>query len=132
VLDDLSDETADHDHRRHAVDAGGRLAKVRVASSSPVVRSKKTPGLARGFMRLPGWQARPPSSDVLTQRVENAPDVHYDLHRSGDREGGTLVEPSKGRAGTQIWHRLQPAEVPRARSRPSNNWHRVRQRIDSG
>jgi hypothetical protein len=41
VLDDLSDETADHDPRPHVVDARGHLAKVRVAGSSPVVRSKK-------------------------------------------------------------------------------------------
>jgi hypothetical protein len=41
ALDDLSDETADHDPRPHVVDARGHLAKVRVAGSSPVVRSKK-------------------------------------------------------------------------------------------
>jgi hypothetical protein len=52
VLDDLSDETADHDPRPHAVDARGRLAKVRLAGSSPVVRSIGTPGLARGYTRL--------------------------------------------------------------------------------
>ena len=41
VLDDLSDETADHGPRPHTMDARGRLAKVRVAGSSPVVRSVK-------------------------------------------------------------------------------------------
>ena len=65
VLDDLSDETADHGPRPHAVDAPGRLGKVRVAGSSPVVRSTGTPGLARGFVRLTcglGLGSEPPPS----------------------------------------------------------------------
>jgi len=50
--DDTPDATAGHGLRHHVMDAQGRLAKVRVAGSNPVVPSTETPGPARGVLLL--------------------------------------------------------------------------------